>query len=442
MTIKDVGWGHSRIGRTEHTLSTFGFGFGTEPLPRWAVSSHARKDAMSLQQIKSRWRVAVAIVAGLVGVSVLTPVPSGATAPTLNWISWTAPGSYPLTTGVGSHAHANQALGTITMPGGSTVYVKLEGEVLQSVSAFGVSGSSFWSSIMFSGSGEAFKSDNVPDLPSNSDRIAVMGTGTASQTLSFYSDSARTTPTSVSNIVMPIASLGGGSTQGRWDFDQNFTILSDNKPPLSLWTGMTKTTVSGGWRVSANEGIGTIQFEGSFTAISWTIDNPEYYAMWNIGVTSAPPPSASIVPSTSTINGTAGTPITTVTMKPGAFSGPVTYSIKSGCLPAGLALNTSTGQISGTPTESSSSVIEIEASDGAHTATTSITLNITGPAPSSIDVACASTTTTIDASGTTVDSTTGGGGLGTTGAGALPLLVTAMALITAGLATTRLRRVR
>lgn len=390
-----------------------------------------------------RARGAIALGICLIGATVLQALPSGATAPTVSWISWTAPGSYPLTTGVGSHAYASQALGTITMPGGSTVYVKLEGEILQSVSGFGISGSTFWSSASYSGSGDAFKSENVPDLPSNSDRIAVMGTGSAVQTLSFYSDSARTTPTTVSNIVMPIYSLGGGSTQGRWDFDHEFTILSDNKPPLSFWTGMTKLTVSGGWRLRANEGIGTIQFQGSFSSVSWTIDNPEYYAVWNMGATSAAPPSASIVPSTTTINGATGTAITTVTMKPGAFAGSVTYSLKSGCLPAGLTLNTSTGQITGTPTESSSSVIEIEATDGTSTATTSITLNITGTPPSSIDPACGTTTTTTDGSPvTTVGSSDDRGDLGSSGTETIPFLITAVVLVTAGLAATRLRRAR
>lgn len=62
---------------------------------------------------------------------------------------------------------------------------------------------------------------------------------------------------------------------------------------------------------------------------------------------------AAISPLTQTINGTMNIPITpTIAFTPNArFVGPITYSISGGTLPAGLTLNTSTGVISGTPTE-------------------------------------------------------------------------------------------
>lgn len=46
-------------------------------------------------------------------------------APQLAWIQWTAPASYPNSASFDSmpYTYATQALGTIAIPGGSTVYV-------------------------------------------------------------------------------------------------------------------------------------------------------------------------------------------------------------------------------------------------------------------------------------------------------------------------------
>ena len=252
-----------------------------------------------------------------------------APTPTLNWITWTNPtfsqtdGSLPQP-GFPPYTfnYATQALGEITMPGSTTVYVKLSGEVVDPTavgnpSAFGLSGDSYWRTRINTQGAQTYTSTNVPTLPTVSDRVGVVGSSVPSQTLTFYSDSARTIPANVSNIVMNIYSLGAPTSPGAWDFNQMFSILSDNRPHNSNF-GFTKSSPTvGTHRLSASEGSGTIQFNGTFDSISWTVTQPEAFATWNIGVTSANPPldvtfdtqgGSSIAAQTTTIGGSLADP--------------------------------------------------------------------------------------------------------------------------------------
>jgi len=64
-------------------------------------------------------------------------------------------------------------------------------------------------------------------------------------------------------------------------------------------------------------------------------------------------------------------------------TGPITWSVASGSLPAGLGLNASTGAISGTPTTAGTSTFTIQASNsiGSNTQTFSLTVNTNSTAP-------------------------------------------------------------
>ena len=221
--------------------------------------------------------------------------------PTLNWIRWTNPG-FPRTDGSlpqpgylpYTFNYATEALGEITMPDQqSMVFVKLNGEIASgggTPSAFGTTEDSYWRSLTNTQGSGAYISTNVPTLPTNSDRIGVIGSSVPTQSLTFYSDRAHTLPVNVSNIVMNIYSLGAPGTPGAWDFNQVFSILSDNRPRNSAF-GFTKSTPTPGThRLSASEGSGTIQFNGTFNTISWTVTQPEAFATWNIGVTPIDPP--------------------------------------------------------------------------------------------------------------------------------------------------------
>ena len=239
--------------------------------------------------------------------------------PTTYWASWTTPDSF--VDGNASNGRADHATGQITMPDGSTVYLGFSGEVLtfpyDSPSAFGVSGNTYWSNRGFSGSGAVYISANVASLPTNGDRLGVDGRYIPAQSLSFYSDSARTTPVNVSNIVMNLYSVGGVTADilGQWDFANDFVILKDNGPTNSSGAyGFTRTEIAGTptkYSLTGKEGAGQIQFPGTYNNISWSIEEPEFFATWNIGVTSYAAPGASLTASFDSQGGSAISSVTT-----------------------------------------------------------------------------------------------------------------------------------
>jgi LPXTG-motif cell wall-anchored protein len=107
------------------------------------------------------------------------------------------------------------------------------------------------------------------------------------------------------------------------------------------------------------------------------------------------PPSVS--PSTQTVSGTAGTAVAASTaFTPNNFTGAVSYAVTSGTLPAGLAISSSTGVISGTPSAASTASVTITATGAtAGSATATVTFAI-----------AAATTTTTTAPATTTPATT------------------------------------
>ncbi len=199
----------------------------------------------------------------------------------LNWINWNAPGSYPNSSSLGIYNfnYATGTTGTILMPNNTPVSITLSGEILNpsqfDSSGFGIASNSYW--VDRNHAGSTYISANVPTLPSNGDRIAVAGSGNPIQTLTFSQP--------VSNIVMNVWSLGRPSDLGSWRFDQPFAILSQNtgqypSAPFALQAESMNT-------LNGYEGAGTIQFLGTFSTLSWEVLDPEFYAVWNIGVTSA-----------------------------------------------------------------------------------------------------------------------------------------------------------
>ena len=84
-----------------------------------------------------------------------------------------------------------------------------------------------------------------------------------------------------------------------------------------------------------------------------------------------------ISPATQVITGTVGRALATPALTSTNFASAVTYSVASGSLPAGLALNATTGSVSGTPLSvqaATTVVIRGSANAGAQTATTSMTI--------------------------------------------------------------------
>lgn len=225
---------------------------------------------------------------------------SAMAAPTVHWAEWTAPSS--TITGL-RYNYANSLDGEITMPDGSTVYLKFSGEIIQAgdnTSRFDLVDDAYWRARPYSRSGGFFISDNVPSLPTNGDNIGMVGDEIAAQSLEFFSDAARLTPANVTNIVMNIYSVGGATEDidGQWDFDNDFVILKSNGPTDSNGAyGLARTEVTGPpvkYSLAGKEGTGQLQFPGTYNSIKWTIVKPEAFATWNIGVTSFVVPGAPI----------------------------------------------------------------------------------------------------------------------------------------------------
>jgi hypothetical protein len=197
-----------------------------------------------------------------------------------NWVNWSAPSSYISGSGI---SYASGTTGTIQLPNGDIVNVSLSGEILGSFSAsvFGSGSNTFWSGKNYNNN--TYLSANVPNLPTNSDRIGLSGYAVPLQTLTFSQP--------VSNIVMNVWSMGADVIDGinSYSFNQPFTILSSN---AGQYPSMPYSLSASGNTLSGFEGAGTIQFTGTFTSLSWNVTAPELYSVWNIGVTSASAPSA------------------------------------------------------------------------------------------------------------------------------------------------------
>jgi uncharacterized repeat protein (TIGR02543 family) len=86
----------------------------------------------------------------------------------------------------------------------------------------------------------------------------------------------------------------------------------------------------------------------------------------------------SITTPTTGLSGTVGTTFSTLTIASSGGSGTNTFSVASGSLPAGLALNSSTGAITGTPTTAGDQAITISVTDSnsASATTSSFTISI------------------------------------------------------------------
>jgi outer membrane autotransporter protein len=106
--------------------------------------------------------------------------------------------------------------------------------------------------------------------------------------------------------------------------------------------------------------------------------------------------NAPVIGSAGTATGTVGTNATVYTIS-ASSNGPITgYSVQSGTLPAGLALNTSTGAISGTPTASGITTVTLAATNTvALTGSRSVTFTILPNTVPTITSPAANSTTSV-----------------------------------------------
>lgn len=173
-----------------------------------------------------------------------------AQAAPLTWTDWTA-------------ANATSASGTL---GG--VSVAFTGNLSPTAQTDG-SGTNYWA--INSG---IYTPTGAENPPPDSDIIRLTGgSSTGTQTLTFS--------TAVTNPLMAIMSMGQNNVLVQYDFDSPFTLVNQG---VGYWGGSnTALSTASGDVLNGYEGHGLIQFQGTFTSISWTVPTAENWHGFQIG---------------------------------------------------------------------------------------------------------------------------------------------------------------
>ena len=198
-------------------------------------------------------------------------------AATANWVIWTNfPSSYgnSVTVSGNTYQYATYAAGYIIDPlnTNNSILVTYNGEVNSSTA----SRSAIWAN------SSTYTSSTVSNLPSpDNSYITLTGYPNLTNTLTFSQP--------ITNFVMAIASLGAGGVglSASYNFDSAPVLLSHGS---GHWGSEYSPLSVSGNVVSGIEGNGTIQFNGTFTSLSWTTPTDEYYSAFTIGATSVAAP--------------------------------------------------------------------------------------------------------------------------------------------------------
>lgn len=136
----------------------------------------------------------------------------------------------------------------------------------------------------------------VPNAPTDGGILALSGNGTT-DTITFS--------TPVTGLILSEVSLGGGGGQTTsYTFSDNFSIISCG-PGIPYGGGCIQE--SGGNKMFADEGDGTILFDGTISSLTFTTANGEYWNGFTLGLspnTVTTPPGPVPEPGTLTLLGT------------------------------------------------------------------------------------------------------------------------------------------
>jgi hypothetical protein len=197
--------------------------------------------------------VALVMVMGMAGVS------SGAL---VDWANWTS-----ATPGVPGTASGNIGSNMLTYTGEFT-FAQLSNI-----------GTYYWTGALKGAPGDIspYISATVENNPPTADLIAQTGGYSGVNTITFSQ--------AVTDPVMAIVSLGRPTQNVTYYFNQPFTILSQGPG----WWGGPGTLTQSGNNLIGLEGDGTIQFLGTYTSISWTAPDFEFWYGFTVGVVPLPP---------------------------------------------------------------------------------------------------------------------------------------------------------
>jgi hypothetical protein len=177
---------------------------------------------------------------------------TGAMAAPTEWTDWVA-----ATVGT-----PGSAMGTITLPGPSTIEVSYSGQVTFAQTS---GGTDYWVP------SAPYTSSVVGNPPTGSDIIALTGGTELTNTITFSQP--------VTDPVMAIVSLGQAGITVRYDFDTPFEILSQGR---GFW-GDGPLVREPGNVLAGTEGHGVIQFPGAVTSVSWTVMGSEFWHGFTVG---------------------------------------------------------------------------------------------------------------------------------------------------------------
>ena len=247
-----------------------------------------------------------------------------------------------------------------------------------------------------------------------------------------------------------------GTAESVWVFQAASTLTIGSGTRITLTGGASACNVF--WEVGSSATLGSAaQFQGtilakqSITATTGasvvgrllantgavtldtnTITTPTGCAPGATPVTTSSPAITSGTPTAATV----GVPYHFTVTSTGTPS--PTYTVTSGTLPAGLTLNATTGEITGTPTSAGSTPVTITASNGSLPSVSAIytvTVNaaaVTSPSPTPTSTATVPAAAT-SSSGTSGTGSTGTGQLAFTGSNPAAPITAAALLLSAGL---------
>jgi hypothetical protein len=120
----------------------------------------------------------------------------------------------------------------------------------------------------------------VTGAPNQHDIIRLVGGDASLHQLTFS--------TAVVDPVIALLSVGDGIRQVDYVFAQKPTLLSSGS---GWWGGCSSCLFVNDHTVSGTEGHGVVQFKGSFTELTWSVPQAEYWHGFTVGATSVAPVS-------------------------------------------------------------------------------------------------------------------------------------------------------
>jgi large repetitive protein len=223
-------------------------------------------------------------------------------------------------------------------------------------------------------------------LSLNATTGAITGTPTAAGTSSFtvqVQDSASPAATATKSLSVTVASLALSVTtttlpRGTVGTAYSTTLAATGGTGPYTWSrtsGSLPTGLSLSASTGAITGTPTVAGTSSFTVRVTDSASPAATATKSLSLTVALPLSVT----TATLSGgTVGTAYSATLAATGG-TGPYTWSLASGALPAGLSLNATTGALTGTPTATGTASFTVQVTDSASpaaTATRSLSMTV------------------------------------------------------------------